>query len=237
MKSRIVITLAIICLLNSCVSVPKETVQLSRIIGTDLTVLQNSHTTMVELFYNEIINNINAFIEEVYAPFIINYVLKGELKNYKNNISPSIFGVINKAANDGAGKAETGEVLVEMSNILKAANTRIEKKRNELLDPIQKQKDAMLRNINTSYENTRRANSSVTNYLQSVLSLKESQREILSIVGLKGMDEALNNTLLKVSEVTKSLLIEGKEIDIESDDAFNKIKKIAAKIKSITYKK
>ena len=237
MKSRIVITLAIICLLNSCVSVPKETVQLSRIIGTDLTVLQNSHTTMVELFYNEIINNINAFIEEVYVPFIINYVLKGELKNYKNNISPSIFGVINKAANDGAGKAETGEVLVEMSNILKAANTRIEKKRNELLDPIQKQKDAMLRNINTSYENTRRANSSVTNYLQSVLSLKESQREILSIVGLKGMDEALNNTLLKVSEVTKSLLIEGKEIDIESDDAFDKIKKIAAKIKSITNKK
>jgi hypothetical protein len=237
MKSRIVITLAIICLLNSCVSVPKETVQLSRIIGTDLTVLQNSHTTMVELFYNEIINNINAFIEEVYAPFIINYVLKGELKNYKNNVSPSIFGVINKAASDGAGKAETGEVLVEMSNILKAANTRIEKKRNELLDPIQKQKDAMLRNINTSYENTRRANSSVTNYLQSVLSLKESQREILSIVGLKGMDEALNNTLLKVSEITKSLLIEGKEIDIESDDAFNKIKKIAAKIKSITYKK
>ncbi|MGK0421728.1 MAG: vacuolar-type H+-ATPase catalytic subunit A/Vma1 [Polaribacter sp.] len=236
MKSRIVIILAIVCLLNSCVSVPKETVQLSRVIGTDLTVLQNSHTTMVELFYTEIINNINAFIEEVYAPFIINYVLKGELKNYKNNISPSIFGVISKAASDGAGKAETGEVLVEMSHFLKAANTRIEKKRNELLDPIQKQKDAMLRNINTSYDNTRRANSSVTNYLQSVLSLKESQREVLSIVGLKGMDEALNNTLLKASDVTKSLLIEGKEIDIESDDALDKIKKIAAKIKSITNK-
>jgi hypothetical protein len=237
MTSRIVITLAIVCLLNSCVSVPKETVQLSRVIGKDLTVLQNSHTTMVELFYTEIINNINAFIEEVYAPFIINYVLKGELKNYKNNISPSIFGVINKAASDGAGKSETAKVLIEMSDFLKAANAQIEKKRNELLDPIQKQKDAMLRNINTSYENTRRANSSVTNYLQSVLSLKESQREILSIVGLKGMDEALNNTLLKVSDVTKSLLIEGKEIDIESDDAFDKIKKIADKIKSITNKK
>jgi hypothetical protein len=237
MTSRIVITLAIVCLLNSCVSVPKETVQLSRVIGKDLTVLQNSHTTMVELFYTEIINNINAFIEEVYAPFIINYVLKGELKNYKNNVSPSIFGVISKAASDGAGKSETAKVLIEMSDFLKAANAQIEKKRNELLDPIQKQKDAMLRNINTSYENTRRANSSVTNYLQSVLSLKESQREILSIVGLKGMDEALNNTLLKVSDVTKSLLIEGKEIDIESDDAFDKIKKIADKIKSITNKK
>ena len=237
MKSRIVIILAIVCLLNSCVSVPKETVQLSRVIGTDLTVLQNSHTTMVELFYTEIINNINAFIEEVYAPFIINYVLKGELKNYKNNISPSIFGVISKAASDGAGKVETEEVLAKMSYFLKTANTRIENKRNELLGPIQKQKDAILRNINTAYENTRRANSSVTNYLQSVLSLKKSQKEILSIVGLKGMDEPLNKTLLKASDVTKSLLVEGKKIDIESEDAFDKIKKISAKIKSITNKK
>jgi hypothetical protein len=54
----------------------------------------------------------------VYAPFIINYVLKGELKNYKNNVSPSIFGVINKAASDGAGKSETAKVLIEMSDFL-----------------------------------------------------------------------------------------------------------------------
>lgn len=124
-----------------------------------------------------------------------------------------------------------------MSYFLKTANTRIENKRNELLGPIQKQKDAILRNINTAYENTRRANSSVTNYLQSVLSLKKSQKEILSIVGLKGMDEPLNKTLLKASDVTKSLLVEGKKIDIESEDAFDKIKKISAKIKSITNKK
>ena len=51
------------------------------------------------------------------------------------------------------------------------------------------------------------------------------------------MDEALNKTLLKASDVTKSLLIEGKKIDIESDDAFDKIKKISAKIKSTTHKK
>ena len=233
MKLRILITLAIVCLLNSCVSVPKETVQLSGVIGKDLTVLQNSHTTMVELFYNEIIHNINDFIEDVYAPFIINYVLQGELKNYKN-INWMIAPAEKLPIKDNS---ETAEVLIEMSDFLKATNTQIEKKRNELLAPIQKQKDAILRNINTSYQNTRRANSSVTNYLQSVLSLKESQKEILSVVGLKVMDEELNNTLLKASNITKSLLIEGKEIDIKSDGAFEKIKKISAKIKSITNKK
>jgi hypothetical protein len=237
MKLRILVTIAIVCLLGSCASVPKETVQLSTVIGTDLKVLQNSHTTMVGLFYNEIINNIHNFIEEVYSPFIINYVLKGELKKYNNNVSPSIFGVIKKAASDGVGKAETREVLVEMSDFLKAANAQIEKKRNELLEPIQKQKDSVIRNINNSYGNTVLANSSVTNYLQSILNLKESQNKVLSIVGLKGKAEELNSTLLKVSDFTKSLLTKGKEIDINSDDAFDKMKTITDEIKRITNKK
>ncbi|ARV05239.1 hypothetical protein BTO04_00375 [Polaribacter sp. SA4-10] len=235
MKLRVLVTFAIVFLLNSCVSVPKETVQLSKLIGKDLIVLQRSHKTMVELFYKEIINNIDGFIEDVYAPFIIHYVLKGELDSF-NNQRPSIFGAIEDAGKIG-GKAETEKAFNEMTDFLKAANTQIKKKTNELLDPIQKQKDSVIRNINTSYENTRRANSSVTNYLQSILNLKESQKEVLSIVGLQGKDEELNNTLLKVSEFTKSLLTEGRKIDIKSDDAFDKMKTISDKIKSITNKK
>jgi hypothetical protein len=41
------------------------------------------------------------------------------------------------------------------------------------------------------------------------------------------MGEALNKTLLKVLNITKSLLIKGKEIDIKSDDAFDKKIKIS----------
>jgi hypothetical protein len=36
---------------------------------------------MVTLFYKEITNNINDFIEDIYTPFIINNVLKKELEN------------------------------------------------------------------------------------------------------------------------------------------------------------
>jgi hypothetical protein len=41
------------------------------------------------------------------------------------------------------------------------------------------------------------------------------------------MAEALNKTLLKVLNITKSLLIKGKEIDIKSDGAFDKKIKIS----------
>ena len=77
----------------------------------------------------------------------------------------------------------------------------------------------------------------LTNYLESTLKVKESQKQVLSIVGLKGKDKELNNSLLKVSDFTKLILAEGKEIDIKSDTAFAQMKIISDKIKSITNKK
>jgi vacuolar-type H+-ATPase subunit H len=234
MKFRIVFITVTFYIFNSCISVPKETVQLSSVIGTDLKVLENSHTTMVGLFYNEIMNNMNGFIEDVYAPFIINYVLKKELDSYHNS-QPSIFEAIEDAATKG-GKANTEKAYNDMSDFLKAARTQIEKKRNELLVPIQKQRDSIIFNIKISYGNTILASSSVTSYLQSISSLKESQNEVLSVIGLKGKTEELTNTLLKMSDVTKSLLTKGKEIDIKSDDAYNKMKTLTDEIKSIIHK-
>ena len=67
--------------------------------------------------------------------------------------------------------------------------------------------------------------------------MKESQKQVLSIVGLKGKDKELNNSLLKVSDFTKLILAEGKKIDIKSDTAFAQMKIISDKIKSITNKK
>ena len=234
MKFRIVFIIVTFYFFNSCISVPKQTVKLSSVIGTDLKVLKNSHTTMVGLFYNEIMNNMNGFIEDVYAPFIINYVLKKELDSYHNS-QPSIFEAIEDAATKG-GKTNTEKAYNDMSDFLKAARTQIEKKRNELLVPIQKQRDSIILNIKISYGNTILASSSVTSYLQSISSLKESQNEVLSVIGLKGKTEELTNTLLKMSDVTKSLLTKGKEIDIKSDDAYNKMKTLTDEIKSIIHK-
>jgi vacuolar-type H+-ATPase subunit H len=234
MKFRIVFITVTFYIFNSCISVPKQTVKLSSVIGTDLKVLENSHTTMVGLFYTEIINNMNGFIEDVYAPFIINYVLKKELDSYHNS-QPSIFEAIEDAATKG-GKANTEKAYNDMSDFLKAARTQIEKKRNELLVPIQKQRDSIILNIKISYGNTILASSSVTSYLQSISSLKESQNEVLSVIGLKGKTEELTNTLLKMSDVAKSLLTKGKEIDIKSDDAYNKMKTLTDEIKSIIHK-
>lgn len=59
----------------------------------------------------------------------------------------------------------------------------------------------------------------------------------MSVIGLKGKAEELNKSLLKVSELTKTLLAKGKEIDLKSDEAFQKMKTLTNTMKSITNKK
>jgi len=235
MKPKAIIVIISLLALCSCASIPKETVELSKAIGEDLAVLQNSHQMMVELYYDKIINDINEFIDEVYSPFIIHYVLKSELSKYKNG-EQSLYGTIETAGITG-GKDEAENALSMMTEFIEDANYQIEKKRDELLNPILKQKKEIIGAINKSYENAIYANSTITGYLESIRKVKESQQEALSIIGLKGKDEELNETLLKASEIINSALTESKKIDVKSEDALKKLEEISGQIKSITNKK
>lgn len=91
MKIKIIgISIALTILISACVSIPKETVTLSQTLGKDLQILHNSHRNMVQLYYGKIKDNIYVFIDEVYAPYIINSMLNAELQSYKSG-NPSLY--------------------------------------------------------------------------------------------------------------------------------------------------
>jgi hypothetical protein len=220
--------------LSSCATVPKETVELSTILGKDLIILHDSHRNMVNLYYDQMEGDVNELIDDVYTPFIIHYVLSSELESYENN-ERSIYGIIEEAGKT-KGKEEANAALEEMKDFLNSANKQIESKRSELLDPLKKQRRLILNGINQSYENAIYANAIITAHLKSIRKVKESQKEALSIIGLEGKDEELDQLLLKASEVVSESLEKAKEIDVKSDEAMPKIKEILEKIKSITNK-
>lgn len=232
LQKTILIAILFALSFNSCVSIPKETVELSRVVGKDLVILHNSHRNMTQLYYSKLKNDINQFIDEVYTPFIIHYVLKKELEKYQNGDS-SLYMSIHRAGEIG-GKAETDEALQVMIEFQEAALNQIRSKRNELLQPIVIQETEIIREINQAYENAFYANSTITAYLESVQKVKASQKEALSIVGLKNMDAAISNKLVKASEVVNEAILKGKEIDLKSDEAAPKIEELLNKIKSIT---
>lgn len=229
-----IFSILLISTFTACVSIPKETITLSRTLGNDLKVLHNAHRNMIEVHFNKIQDDINSFINDAYAPFVIHYVLKSELVNYKEG-KPSLYGTI-ELAGQKEGKTESENALNEMTDFLNAAHKQIESKRNELLSPILKQKAEIILALNQSYEHAIYANSTITAYLQSIQKVKATQQEALSLIGIEGTDTLITNSLIKISEQIGNAVKEGKKIDPLSDDAYNKLEKISNQIKEITNK-
>ena len=224
----------VLLLLNSCATIPKETIVLSQTLEKDLKELHNAHRNMVQLYYNKIKDNINVFVDEVYSPYIINFMLSSELQNFKSG-EPSLY----KAIEDG-GKLATSEAtedaMIYMQDFLEIVNLQIAEKRDGLLSPIEKQETELLNQINQSYENALLANSSITNYLKSIRKLKETQQETLAAVGLPGADTAVINTLMNVSEKVNDAVNAGKKIDVASSNALDEIENVTEIIKQLTTK-
>ncbi len=232
MNNRFLVIILFSFLIVSCVSIPKETVTLSETIGADLKVLHESHRSMVQLYYNGIKYKVNAFIDEVYSPFIIQNVLESELKKYRKG-ELSIYSIIEIGGKTGE-KSDSEEVLSVMLEFQEAANNRINSKRNELLFPILNQEMELLTAIDQSYQNILLANSTLTEYLVSVSKVKQSQNEALSIIGLKGVDTTITNRLLQLSESVNKTVELGEKIDLKSNDAKEQIEDLIYKIKELT---
>jgi hypothetical protein len=234
MKIKFIISVVAATILSSCVSIPKETISLSKVLGSDLVILHNSHRSVMKLFYGKIKEDIDVFIDDVYSPFVIHYVLKIELEKHKKG-EVSLYTSIENAGKIG-GKAETNDALTTMLEFQEAVNKQIQAKRKELLNPIIKQEQEIISNMNKSYENVIYANSTITSYLTSVRKVKESHQEALSIVGLQGFDTKVTSTLVKASELINDAVEKGKEIDIKNDEAYSKMEEISAQIKKIINK-
>lgn len=235
MKIRNLAAILAVLILTGCASIPKEVVTLSQTLGNDLKVLHNSHLNTVQVYFGKIKYDINSFIDEKYAPFVIHYALKSELANYKQG-KTSLYGTV-EIAGQKEGQKEANDALTVMMDFHEAARKQIESKREELLSPILKQEAEIKEEVNRSYENVQYANSSITAYLQSIRKIKESQQQALSMVGLGGADTLVTKSLVKLSEQVESAVKTGKEIDIQSDDAYKQLEKVANQIREITNKK
>jgi len=226
--------LLITFLISSCISIPKETIELSKAVGSDLKVLHTSHRNVVTIYYQKIKDNINTFIKGVYAPYVINFVLKKELSSFKSG-QESIFKTLNDAAQNNTVSA-TEKATTDMQDFLSAANRQIKKKTDELLNPITTQETELLLKIDQAYQNTMYANSTITAYLSSIRKVKATQQEALSMIGLQGIDSLVTSKLLQLSVGVEQAIQKGKEIDTKSENALLQIKEITDKIKKLTKK-
>lgn len=232
MRIRFLGPLIVLFIFSGCVSIPDETVLLSSTMGKDIKVLQQSHKNSISVLFGGIKRDINSFVEDVYAPFVIHYVLQKEMQAYLKG-EESLYTAIEAAGKKG-GKEDTEAAIKVMDDFLVSARRQIENKRIEILAPVLKRELEILREIDRSYDNVIYANTSITNYLQSARKIKNAQQEALSNLGLEGMDGMITKNLVEVSEKVSAAVEMGREIDVKSDNAFGKLEGIVNQIKNLT---
>lgn len=231
MKSGLPPILVIALLLASCVSVPRETVTLSKVLSRDIVALHHSHRQLASLYFDKIKEDINLFVDDVYSPFVIQYVLNVEMERYKKG-EVSLFGPAN-STDLAEGFTVSGETMNSMFEFHQAAYAQISKMRYELLAPVEEQERQIIEELNKSYEQTLHASQTLTGYLESIHKVKETQGAAFSLAGIQNVDSLFTGRLLKLSELVQSAVKKGKEIDVRSDDALLRIEEVSNQIKNI----
>jgi len=168
---------------SGCASVPKESVELSYTLGSDLESLHQSYKTLIARYFESLRREVNSAIDRVFIPAYINdFVKTGKLVEN--------------------AKAERSDLVEAWARI---AVETIDKERATRIAPIDKAEKDLLVSVNDAFDKAVRANATITAHLNSIRKVKEVQDEILESLELKDVRDKINDALADASKKVKEI--------------------------------
>lgn len=205
---------------TGCAQVPEQSVELSATVGRDVAAIKESHIALVNIYYDNLITNINQFVDDVYLPYQIQKTLEdGDIRE------PLMDSIQNASRPDDSGK-EQKNAFEFMKIFHTIVYTEVEDYRKLKLAPVLKQKQDMLTNIDKAYSQVLYANQIVTGHLSSIVKVHDAQNEFLAEFDIHdlrttlGADAATLNS--KIVELTDKAKKAGDDVD-EYVSKFNKL--------------
>jgi hypothetical protein len=212
--------LAMLFLLAGCAQVPKESVELSATVGRDLAAVHEAHREAVQLLFTRMREDINRFIDDVYAPHQIKVAMarQQELSNSPSQAhrSKSLLLGIYAAFREGASPEMQDAVLQGMGFMVAGIRNDVESMRAELLTPVNEHEQEVMNSIDMAYQQIHYANSIVTGHLASVAKVHDAQAGLMSEIGLSGNLRVFSGETLSGASVQISELLSAAE-DAESN--------------------
>ena len=219
-------------LFASCVQIPSESIELSKMMGEDLKEIQRSHIALVNMHYNDLEKNINNFVDNVYAPYQIGKLVEADIQDMKDGLDDTLSGMLASAPNDTEAAKNALEFMDDFVRLLRK---EIEAYRLELLWPVQKQRQELLNQLHISYGNIIGANASITAHLSSIKKVKDAQNDLLQQLGIeRDINAEIRLKMADMSSKINEALDKANEIDYQSDDAIDQFNNIKNKIVNLT---
>lgn len=223
-------SLATAFVMVGCVRTPKASVELSTTVGRDIALVRVTHLDLAKTLFGRMKNDVNHFVDQVYAPYQIQFVLSKQKELQASGNPKNLFSMTEKAVAHPTNSEAQKEVLLVMQAIVEMVHEDVEEFRQARLAPILKQEREMLDAIETSYDQIQRGNATVTAHLASIVQVHEAQDEIFQKVGLKDLREKVSLKLSSTSSKLAEFVSKAKPIDDRLDDATTKVKDLTKKL-------
>ena len=208
---RLALILLLPTVLAACASVPPQTVELSNTLGRDLAELERAHRELASLYFRQAKDDVNRFIDEVYTPAFIKEFAK------QAKLDTAVTKTMDEKPED---------LLEGLTAFVNKAHERIEKKRRELLDPIEKQEADVMDAIIESHRRVQAGHGTIAAYLASVVKVRETQNQLLAEVGLEGLPEEVGRQTAAVADKIAELTALGQDTSAGIDAFDAKIRDI-----------
>ncbi len=229
-KYRHIVLSTVLCLLISvgCAQVPRQSVELSATVGRDIAQLHKAHRNLVLLHYKRIKNDINSFIDDVYAPYQIEKLLKADHDDFKGGSSESLFFALDNALKHPGDPKIQNDAFFSMEDMVTIIREEVETYRGILLAPVLKQESEYLSATDRSYNQVHHANSIVTGHLASIVKVHDAQEELLNEFGVEGLREEFGEKLSNTSKEVGRLVESAKKFEGTFNELGQKIGEIKA---------
>tara|TARA_R110002073_G_scaffold8068_1_gene45115 strand:- start:14006 stop:14716 length:711 start_codon:yes stop_codon:yes gene_type:complete len=204
--------------LGGCASVPPETVELSLLIGQDLEELHRSHRALAVQHFKSIKDDINIFINQTYRPALIAETARNA------NLVPNVTAILDR---------DPSRLPAYLARFIEAVDPRVETKRAELLEPIERQEAQLLADIDAAHGQVLAANATISGHLASIRQVHEAQATALERAGLADLRERISVTVADVSARVAALNARGAAISGSIDDAAERVRELDEAISSV----
>ncbi|MCV2403121.1 hypothetical protein OFY17_09555 [Marinomonas sp. C2222] len=212
MRYYIIVALSLL-VLSGCASIPPEAPNLSSELGKRISALENANITLLNRYFDQKRTEVDRFIQEVWLPEFANAFFQ----------KPFIADAWNTIVSENDKKQRLMFLMKAGPELQKAVN----KKRTELIKPLDELEKQIARNIQVEYEQARGINNSITSFLRSAAEVAENRSRYLEMVG--ATDDKISTLIDNTDSAVSDLL----EAGYTADDKVDSAKKFAQKVKDI----
>lgn len=220
-------------LLASCALVPKETIELSTTVGRDIATMHQSHRQLALTLFGRMKQDVNRFVDDVYAPFQIQFVLSKQKERQTAGDSNNMFSVMETAMKQPQNAQAQKDVVLFMQALVEAVHADVEEYRQVRLAPILSQERDVVADIERVYDQIERGNAAVTAHLASVVKVNDVQDELLKSADLNGLREKLGTKLSETSAKIAGFVDKAKKAEGTLDATSKDVKTLTDKLDAI----